>query len=126
MNEPGRLSETEMEVMQTIWDLKGPVTVQQVLDIFARTRGWKTSTLSTILSRLITKGFLTKSIKGKANHYTPTLLENEYKNYETQKFVSSVHGGSIRSFVAALANTTEMSSDEIAELRKWFQEIETR
>ena len=118
----GKLSETELEVMLVIWGMAAPVTVSHALEVFAQRRGWKTSTLSTILDRLIEKGFLTKTLKGKANLYTPALTEDAYKEYETRMFLSSMHNGSLKSFIATLANGTGLSTEEVADIRTWFFE----
>jgi len=117
-----RLSETEAEVMRTIWSLAGSVTVTQILQIFAETKNWKTSTLSTILARLQHKGFLSKTLVGNINYYTPTLLEEEYKKRETKSFLTAIHNGSVKSFFAALAEDEEMAAAEISEIRQWFGE----
>ncbi|BBI30975.1 BlaI/MecI/CopY family transcriptional regulator [Cohnella abietis] len=119
MKNLGRLSETEMEVMEVIWELATSVTVNQLLDIF-KTKGWKTSTLSTILNRLIEKGFLTKSLNGKVNYYDPALTLSEYKKSETQSFLSRLYNGKAKNFIAALVDEDELSKDDIAELKEWF------
>ncbi len=132
MEELRRLSETETEVMNTIWDKAGPVTVGELLQDFERSKGWKTSTLSTILTRLIQKGFLTKTMQGKVNNYSPTLSREEYKNNATKSFMQAVHGGSVTSFIAALTGDmafrasnnspgdAALSREELANLRKWL------
>ncbi|KNB71460.1 BlaI/MecI/CopY family transcriptional regulator [Brevibacillus reuszeri] len=125
MKKLGRLSETEMEVMEGIWELAAPVTVAQLLDIF-ESKGWKTSTVSTILKRLIEKGFLTKSMIGKANYYDPALTLDEYKKYETQTFLSRLYNGKVKNFIAALADDGELSRDDIAELKEWFAKKEDK
>ncbi|MCL2838687.1 MAG: BlaI/MecI/CopY family transcriptional regulator [Oscillospiraceae bacterium] len=121
MKNLGRLSETEMEVMQSIWELATPVTVAQLLNIFEESKGWKTSTLSTILSRLIDKGFLTKTMKGKVNFYDVTLAQNEYQAYETQNLLHSLHGGNIKNFMTALVDNSNITQKDIEELKEWFQ-----
>ena len=118
-----RLSDAEAEVMQVIWSVSAPVTVQQVLDVFAQDRGWKTSTLSTILSRLIEKGFLSKTMQGKTNFYSPITTEEQYKAHETQALLKDIHHGSVKSFFAALVDSG-ISKHEIVELRKWFNQME--
>ena len=122
MNKPGRLSETEMEVMQTIWELATPVTVAQLLAIFEESKHWKTSTLSTILARLIDKGFLTKEMKGKVNFYDINLTLKEYQKYEAQSLLATLYGGSVKSFVAALVDDEIVSRADIDDLRQWFQD----
>ncbi len=119
MKSLGRLSETEMEVMEVIWELAAPVTVNQLLEIF-KSRSWKTSTLSTILKRLIEKGFLTKSLSGKANYYEAVLTLGEYRKYETQSFLGRLFNGKVKNFIATLADDEQLSQDDIAELRDWF------
>ncbi|WP_130609113.1 BlaI/MecI/CopY family transcriptional regulator [Cohnella abietis] len=119
MKNLGRLSETEMEVMEVIWEVAAPVTVAQLLDIF-ESKGWKTSTLSTILQRLIEKGFLTKSMSGKVNFYDPTLTLREYKKHETQTFLSRLYNGKAKNLIASLVDDAELSHDDIAELKEWF------
>lgn len=119
MNKLGRLSETELEVMEVIWNLSTAVTVNQLLDIF-KSKDWKTSTLSTILNRLIEKGFLTKSLNGKSNYYNPALTFDEYKKYETRSFLSRLYNGKAKNFIAALVDDDELNQEDIAELKDWF------
>ena len=55
-----KLSETEAELMQVIWECDHPVTSSELLRIFAEEKGkqWKGQTISTFLSRLVDKGVL--------------------------------------------------------------------
>jgi len=122
MKKIGRLSETEMEVMQTIWELATPVTVAQLLSIFKEDKGWKTSTLSTILARLIEKGFLSKEMKGKVNYYDITLTLQEYQKHETQNLLTNLYSGNVKTFVAALVDDETVTQDDIEDLKQWFQD----
>jgi BlaI family penicillinase repressor len=121
----GRLSGAELEVMAAIWEMGSGVTVQDVLGVFEDSKGWKTSTVSTILSRLVSKGYLRKARSGKANTYDVAVSEEEHKRSETREFMSAVHHGDLKSFAAALAGDGKVSLDEIAELRKWLREMES-
>ena len=121
MKHLGRLSETEMEVMRAIWELATPVTVAQLLAIFEQSKGWKTSTLSTLLSRLIDKGFLAKEMKGKVNFYSANLTLKEYQKREAQALLTTLYGGNIKNFVAALVDDEGISQKDIEDLRRWFQ-----
>ena len=121
MKKLGRLSETEMEVMQAIWELATPVTVAQLLAVFEQSKGWKTSTLSTLLSRLIDKGFLEKNMAGKANVYEPALSWQEYQKYEAKSLLKTLYGGNVKNFVAALVDDSGVTQADIKELMQWFQ-----
>ena len=120
MKNIGRLSETEMEVMQTIWELPAPVTVAQILAIFEESKGWKTSTLSTILARLIEKGFLTKEMKGKVNYYNTSLTLQEYQNHEAGSLLTNLYGGNVKNLIAALIDSSGISQKDVEDLKQWF------
>ncbi|MFC4600772.1 BlaI/MecI/CopY family transcriptional regulator [Cohnella hongkongensis] len=123
MESLGRLSETEMEVMEAIWRETPPVTVSRLLNLF-EDKDWKTSTVSTILKRLIEKGFLTKALDGKVNYYRPTLTLDQYRKAETHTFLSRLYNGSVKNFIAALVDDDKLGRDDIAELRTWFESKE--
>jgi len=119
----GRLSETEVLIMNEVWQLGGEVKVSHLLSLFEDSKCWKTSTLSTILNRLIDKGFLTKELSGKANIYRATLTLTEYKNHETKTFMARIHGNNIKSFIAALTEGgIDITGEDIAEIRKWLHD----
>jgi len=123
MKKLGRLSETEMEVMQAIWECATPVTVAALLAIFEESKGWKTSTLSTILSRLIDKGYLTKKMEGKVNYYNPTLSAEEFNRHEATSLLTNRYGGNVKNFVAALVDDDAITQEDIRELKQWFQTL---
>jgi len=131
MNKLGRLSDVEMELMQTIWELAAhgaqasseqpaPVTVTQLLLIFEESKGWKNSTISTMLDRIISKGFLRKEMKGKANYYSATVTFEDYQRQEGRNIISSLYGGSVKNFMAALVEDGSMSESDVLELQEWF------
>ena len=113
-------SETEMEVMQEIWELAAPVTVAQLLSIFDARKGWKTSTLSTILSRLIDKGYLSKQMNNKVNFYWANLSFEEFQKSEVQSLLTNLYGGNIKNFVASLVDDEGVTQEDIADLKQWF------
>ena len=117
----GKLSETELELMRAIWDLGRPVTVAELLALFAPRKGWKLSTVSTLVNRLVEKGFLTKTPRGKAYLFTPTLSLEAYKRRETHSFLQTIHGSSLSSFVAALSAEDGVTPEQLAALRAWLE-----
>ena len=120
MKQLGRLSELEIEVMQVIWGLAAPVTVAQLLSIFEDSKGWKTSTISTMLERIISKGFLRKEMRGKANYYNTIATLEDYQRQEGRNIISSLYGGSVKNFMAALVDDGGMTAEDVKELREWF------
>ena len=120
MNKLGRLSDVEMELMQTIWGLAAPVTITQLLAVFEDSKHWKHATISTMLERIIAKGFLHKEMKGKANYYSIVATFEDYQKQEGRSIISSLYGGSVKNFVAALAEDGGMTDTDVKELQEWF------
>lgn len=121
MSQFQKMSDSEMEVMRIIWASGGPVTSAQIQSVLGTKKGWKATTLLTFLSRLCEKGLLKIQKDGKSNIYCPRISETEYKRAETRAFLNNVHQGSLKSFVAALADE-DLTREELDELKEWFEQ----
>ncbi len=117
-----KISEAEMEVMQVIWAFDKPMASSEIIKLMPREREIKMTTLLTFLSRLTEKGLLSYEKKGKKNYYFAIVTEREYKKFESKNFLSAIHGGSIKNFIAALCDDDEISRAELDELKKWLSE----
>ncbi|MDD3308319.1 MAG: BlaI/MecI/CopY family transcriptional regulator [Acetobacterium sp.] len=117
-----KISESEREVMQVIWDSGQPLSSADILQAFQEKKNWKPTTVLTFLARLAEKGIITASKNGKTNQYSPLISENEYKQFETRLFLNTIHKGSVKSFMTALYEANDIKSEEIEELKKWFSQ----
>ena len=115
------LSESEMEIMEVIWESAAPVTTAQLLKVFSH-KGWKAQTMSTFLSRLVEKGVLAVERRGKANLYTPAMTPEQYRQQEAAHVIDSMYHGSLRDFLAAFCGGKQLSPAEAAELQAWFEQ----
>ena len=115
-----KISDSEMKIMNLIWEGGGPVTTAWLTQRLEGT-GWKATTLLTFLSRLEEKGCLRVRKSGRQNLYEAALSREEYRRQETRSFVEQIHGGSYRSLFAALCAPGEISREELEELRRWFE-----
>lgn len=119
-----KLSETEMEVMQIIWESGHPITSGELLDIFARNKGkeWKGQTIATFLARMVEKGVLISIKQGRTNIYTPRMSPEEYRSQEAKSVLEKLYEGSVKNFLATLYDGKELTKAEMTELRRWFAE----
>ncbi|MEF3306273.1 BlaI/MecI/CopY family transcriptional regulator [Paenibacillus sp. GYB003] len=121
MKQVQKLSDTEMELMEVIWECDPPVTSTELLRIFSgRGKEWKAQTISTFLSRLVEKGVLEATRHGRTNKYVPLLSPKEYKLAETQHVLDGLYQGSVKNLIAALYDGDKLSDEDIAELKQWF------
>jgi predicted transcriptional regulator len=123
VNQLQKLSDTEMELMEVIWECEPPVTSTELLHMFSqRGKAWKAQTISTFLSRLVDKGALTATRHGRTNKYVPRISPEDYKLLETQQVLDGLYQGSVKNLISALYDGDKLSDQDIAELRQWFSE----
>ena len=90
-NVPPPLHELEAEVMEEAWR-SDEATVREVMDALnaraAKPRAY--TTYMTIMSRLHTKGLLTRRREGKTDIYAPVHTREEYANLRAQAEVAAL------------------------------------
>jgi predicted transcriptional regulator len=119
------LGRAELEILQYAVD-RHPVTVREVAEYAAETKGYARTTVLTVMERLRKKGYLTRKKAGGVYQYQPKLPKGELLEHLIGDFVDRVLGGSVSPFVAYLAQTGDLTEDEIARLKKAVQELEVR
>lgn len=119
-----KLGEAELEIMQVIWDSKGPVTSNYILKELQGRRKWQLSTLMTSLSRLADKGFVSCDRSSGSNLYMPVVSENEYKTGASRHFLEKLYNNSLQNMVATLYNNKAIKNSDVEELRNFLDELE--
>ncbi len=109
-----KISDSEAEVMEIIWD-KGETTAHEVHSELLKKKKWAYNTVATFMQRLCDKGFLKIRREGKSNLYSCLISREEYKKSLTREFLNSIHKGSKKSLIAALFDK-KLSDEEIDEL----------
>lgn len=118
-----KISDAEMEIMKIVWKENKQITTATILEELPKENSWKTTTVMTLVTRLIDKGILSVTKIGKLNHYFPKVTEEEYKAIQTDVFLDDMHNGSVKSFMATLYNNKKISRKDISDLKKWIKEV---
>jgi predicted transcriptional regulator len=118
------LSETEQEVLKTLWDL-GSGTVRDVCTALNR-RGPRRAytTVLTFLARLESKGYVASNKTELAHVFRPTVSRDGLLTQRLAKLVDDVCEGTAAPIVQALVRGKQLSSDDIAHLRQLLDELE--
>ncbi|WP_368489787.1 BlaI/MecI/CopY family transcriptional regulator [Clostridium sp. BJN0013] len=116
-----KIPESELEVMKVIWSGEIPVSSKEIIKTLEEKKGWKNTTILTLLSRLTKKNFITSAKGKKITYYTPIVTENEYLGLETRDFFKKVHGSSLKSFITTLHDNNDITEDDLDELDKWIR-----
>lgn len=115
-----KISETEMQIMQIIWDRGGKVTTSEIAEIMYDK---KLTTISTLAGRLINKGFLKSEKIGRSHvhEYEAIVTEEEYQAMQTKEFIKSIHRGSAKSLISALFKDENFTKTDIEELKQFIE-----
>lgn len=118
-----RLPDSELELMQIIWQKEPPVSRTEVEESLKNDHALASTTILTLLTRLCEKGFLQIEKQGRANLYTPLISQREYLASESRSLLDKLYGGSIKTFANALCDSG-ISKEELLELRKLLENNE--
>lgn len=122
MDRSKKMSETEAEIMEVLWNSEEPMSASELIDYFAEQRGkvWKAPTLATFLSRLSQKGLVSSVRRGRVPYYHPIQTRTAYTQSIAQELLDTMYQGSVTKFFAALCGDTPLSMKDREELRAWL------
>ena len=107
------LGKLEAQIMEAIWQAEGPVSVEEVREALAQTgKDAAYTTIMTTLSRLYTKGLLSREMKGKAYYYTARVNRRELTSNVTKQVID----GLLTTFLEDLSDDHPDKLDALAEL----------
>ena len=118
-NKAFEISEAELEVIKILWKAEKPMTAQAVCDTVVN-KGWKYTTVSTLLSRLVEKGAVAYDKKGKSYFYYAIIQQEDYKQAQTKSLVSKLYDGSVKKLAVSLFQAGDMSADDIEDIKQMF------
>ncbi|MCY6960204.1 BlaI/MecI/CopY family transcriptional regulator [Clostridium brassicae] len=114
-----KISDSEWQVMQVIWS-KSPCTANQIVEGLSKITKWKPKTIKTLINRLVKKGIISYEVDKKDKktyHYFPLFLQNQCIKAESKFFLDRVFNGSLNAMLANFLNESELSPEEIQELK---------
>lgn len=110
-----RIPDSELEIMNIIWEHEAPVSRQTIEEAVAAQRPLAQTTILTLLTRLAKKELVSVTKNGRSSEYTPLIGKEEYLASQSRRFIERECGHKMSIFASALAGG--LSKDEIEELR---------
>lgn len=97
-----KIPPSEFEVMKIIWNSDEAVSSRDAIEALEIVKGWQRTTVLTLLSRLVQKGFLSAEKIKRYTYYTSMVDKDEYLRFETELFFKSIHDSSLESLLTTL------------------------
>ena len=112
-----RLPDAELKVMQAVWDSNPPVARVAIEKIINKESNLATTTILTLLSRLVDRGCLSIEKQGRLNLYSPLVAKEDYLAAQSKSFFEKLCDGNLHVFASALCDSG-LSDEDIEELRE--------
>lgn len=111
-----RLPESELLVMQIIWQSKEDIGTGRIVELVCEQKDWSRSTVQVLLTRLEERGFVEIKKKGRLNYYVPLVKEDEYLSRETRSFMEQFYGNSYKKLIASLVQEQEITDQDMEDI----------
>ena len=117
MKRPVKISDAEWQVMNIVWS-KSPIGASEVVEQLSARKGWRQRTIRTLLGRLVVKGALRAALEGKRYLYEPKVTMEECVRHASRSFIERVFGGAPASALIHLVQQTDLTPEEIKQLKR--------
>lgn len=115
--------ETEMEVLQHVWEL-GRASVADVRERILENRRIAYTTVMTVLKNLAEKGYLDYEQEGNSYIYFPKESEADVQHSVLRSLVKKVFKDSPAALVQTLVRSEDLSDDERREILEMIKQME--
>lgn len=115
------ITDAEWEIMRVVWT-NGEVTSKSVLDILSEKMEWKTSTVKTLLARLVEKEYLETRRDGKQFIYQARVSEEDEMIQVANTLFDKVCNKKKGKMLREVIDEQEMTQEDIRKLQELLEE----
>ncbi|WP_136607342.1 BlaI/MecI/CopY family transcriptional regulator [Paenibacillus dokdonensis] len=120
-----KISESEWEIMKTVWR-ENPLTAEQIVQQLPKDTEWSDQTVRTFINRLMKKRALGYHKSGRSYQYYPLISEKECVRAESKSFLNRVFNGAAGLMMTNFLEETQLSDKEIERLQQILTEKQGR
>jgi BlaI family transcriptional regulator, penicillinase repressor len=118
------VSESELEVLKTLWEV-GPGTVRALLAALRqRGRRWAYTTVQTLLQRLEAKGYVACDRSVPAHVFRAAVSRDDLVSRRLRDLADQLCGGTASPLLLALVEDAQLSSEDVRQLRRLLDRLD--
>ena len=125
MDKKTAISDAELEVLKELWTAS-PLTARQLTDRLLAKTDWSEPTIKPLLRRLLQKNAVQRTRDGKVFVYSTQIDYEEYRYRAGRSLLNRLFNGVAGDFFTCLVRKEQLSSEEIASLKKLLDEAEKK
>ncbi|WP_225035288.1 BlaI/MecI/CopY family transcriptional regulator [Winogradskyella sp. SM1960] len=111
-----QLSKTEEQLMQYLWKLD-KAFMRDLLESYPEPKP-ATTTVATLLKRMIGKGFIDYKTFGKSREYFPLVKKEDYFSKQFKGLIKNFFNDSASQFASFFTRKTDLSKEELEALKE--------
>ena len=115
------ISEAEWDVIKVIWEA-GPLTSGEIVSALEGQKHWKPRTVKTLLARLVKKGAVKYEVDGQRYVYRAAITRQQAARREARSFLSRVFDGALVPAVVTFLKESDLSADEVKQLKQILEQ----
>ena len=123
MRKSQNIGRAELEILQYVQD-HTPLTVREVANHFAETKGHVRTTILNVMERLRKKGHLSRKKISGVFHYQPSVAKADLLQTLVGDFVEKTLRGSWTPFLAYLVHDAKVTDAELRELKQLVRDLD--
>ena len=110
-----QLSKTEEQLMQYLWKLEKGF-MKDLLIAYPEPKP-ATTTVATLLKRMIDKGFVAYKLYGKSREYYPLVKKKDYFSKHVNTLIKTFFNDSASQFASFFTTETDLTKEELEDLK---------
>ncbi|NHN26622.1 BlaI/MecI/CopY family transcriptional regulator [Flavobacterium jejuense] len=111
-----QLSNTEEQLMEHLWKLERAF-MKDLLEVYPEPKP-ATTTIATLLKRMIDKKFIAYNLYGNSREYYPLVKKSDYFSKHVHGLIKNFFNNSVSQFASFFTTATDLSEKELEELKK--------
>lgn len=115
-----QLTKAEEQVMKYLWNLE-KAYLKNILDEFPDPKP-ATTTIATLLKRVIDKGFVGYNQHGSNREYFPLVKKTEYFSKHVNSMIKDFFNNSASQFASFITNETNLNLTDLEELKQLVEQ----
>ena len=115
-----KLTAAEEELMKYLWEI-GPSYFSDIKEKYSDPKP-ATSTINTLIKRLIDKGYIKYKLYGNSRRYYAIVKKEKYFSTHIKGLISNYFNNSIEQFASFFSREIEISNDDLKKLRQMVDE----
>ena len=120
------ISPAEAELMKVLWSHAEPMTLNELNAAVRTATAWSKNTVSTMLTRLMEKGAVSRSGTCRSYRFAAAVDERRSKAEAVEKLSRQYFAGSLGSMLSFFAESRQLTPEDIRALQETLAKLEKK